>query len=125
MYAMDKEYKTSANYWALTDATRELVDALIDTQSEQGNMSELVAARKNGLEGCMSGRLAMNTPWECARIDREIFGDYSRDTMTREEIILAYADFAQDEQDKAWQEGVKISSNIFVKPLVFLFHEEY
>ena len=37
----------------------------------------------NGLEGCMSGRLAMNTPWECARIDREIFGDYSTDTMTR------------------------------------------
>jgi tRNA-dihydrouridine synthase len=25
------------------------------------------------LEGCMSGRLAMNSPWEMAKIDREIF----------------------------------------------------
>ena len=46
----------------------------------------------NGLEGCMSGRLAMNTPWQCARIDREIFGE-SSDTMSREEIILDYANF--------------------------------
>merc|ERR1712226_1060917 len=75
----------------------------------------------NGLEGCMSGRLAMNTPWECARIDREIFGDYSRDTMTKEEMCLDYAEFAQVEQDKAWEEGIKLSTNILVKPLVFLF----
>ena len=50
----------------------------------------------NGLEGCMSGRLAMNTPWECAKIDRELFGDYSND-ITRETIILQYADFAEEE----------------------------
>ena len=36
------------------------------------------------LEGCMSGRLAMNTPWQVVRIDREIFGDLSRDTPSRD-----------------------------------------
>ena len=79
----------------------------------------------NGLEGCMSGRLAMNTTWECARIDREIFDDYSYEGMSREEICLNYADFAQAEQDKAWNKGIKLSSNILVKPLVYLFQEEY
>lgn len=42
----------------------------------------------NGLEGCMSGRMAMNTPWEVAKIDREVYGDTSAETMTREEILL-------------------------------------
>ena len=46
----------------------------------------------NGLEGCMSGRMAMNTPWECAKIDRMIYGGdpdvQIEDTMTREEILL-------------------------------------
>ena len=42
----------------------------------------------NGLEGCMSGRMAMNTPWQLARIDREIYGDTEFTTMTREEILL-------------------------------------
>jgi tRNA-dihydrouridine synthase A len=51
----------------------------------------------SGLEGCMSGRLAMNNPWEIARIDREIFGDLDFQTETRENIILDYADFAQKE----------------------------
>ena len=41
----------------------------------------------NGLEGCMSGRMAMNTPWQIARIDREIYGE-DTNTMTREEILL-------------------------------------
>jgi tRNA-dihydrouridine synthase A len=27
------------------------------------------------LEGCMSGRLAMNTPWAIAAIDKEVYGD--------------------------------------------------
>jgi len=27
------------------------------------------------LEGCMAGRMAMNNPWEIARIDREVYGD--------------------------------------------------
>ena len=35
----------------------------------------------------MSGRMAMNTPWQIARIDREIYGE-DTNTMTREEILL-------------------------------------
>ncbi len=42
----------------------------------------------NGLEGCMSGRMAMNTPWEVAKIDREVYGETDSNTMTREEILL-------------------------------------
>lgn len=42
----------------------------------------------------MSGRLAMNSPWEIARIDREIFCDLESNTQTREFIIRNYADFA-------------------------------
>ena len=76
----------------------------------------------NGLEGCMSGRLAMNTPWDIARVDREIFGDDSSElSMTREEIILNYAEFAQKEQNKDLERGIKLSNNILVKPLVYLF----
>jgi tRNA-dihydrouridine synthase A len=29
----------------------------------------LLGFESNGLEGCMSGRMAMNTPWEIARVD--------------------------------------------------------
>ena len=36
----------------------------------------------------MSGRLAMNNPWDIARIDRDVYGDLSQNTMTREEILL-------------------------------------
>ena len=42
----------------------------------------------NGLEGCMSGRMAMNTPWEVAKIDRMVYGETDTTTMTREEILL-------------------------------------
>lgn len=35
------------------------------------------------LEGCMSGRLAMNNPWAIARIDREIYGDMTCNTLNR------------------------------------------
>ena len=51
------------------------------------------------LEGCMSGRLAMNNTWELAKIDREVYGDLSQDTKTREEIIREYADFVQECND--------------------------
>lgn len=47
----------------------------------------------NGLEGCMSGRMAMNTPWECAKLDKEIYGEDEASTMTREEILLDYAKY--------------------------------
>jgi tRNA-dihydrouridine synthase len=41
----------------------------------------------NGLEGCMSGRMAMNTPWEVARVDGEIYKDLDPIALTREEIL--------------------------------------
>jgi hypothetical protein len=44
----------------------------------------------------MSGRMAMNNPWEVARVDREIFST-PQDTLTREEILIDYADFAESE----------------------------
>jgi hypothetical protein len=48
------------------------------------------------LEGCMSGRLAMNSPWELSRIDREIYKDFSCDSINREELLIEYADWIQD-----------------------------
>jgi tRNA-dihydrouridine synthase len=77
-----------------------------------------------GLEGCMSGRMAMNTPWEVARIDREIFGD-TTDTMTREEILLDYAEFAQNEQIEAEKCEMKLSNSILIRPLIYLFATEH
>lgn len=80
----------------------------------------------NGLEGCMSGRMAMNTPWECAKIDREIYGERDATTMTREEILLDYAEFAQIEQEKDMTEyGVHLSCNVLVRPIICLFAGEY
>ena len=38
--------------------------------------------------------MAMNHPWDIAKIDREVFNDNSSNTMTREEILINYADFA-------------------------------
>ena len=73
----------------------------------------------------MSGRLAMNTPWECARVDRELFDDYSGESRTREQIILQYAEFAEEEQKKDLERGINLSNNILVKPLVFIFMDEY
>jgi len=32
----------------------------------------------------MSGRMAMNTPWEIARVDRELFNELDFQTGTRE-----------------------------------------
>ena len=46
-----------------------------------------------GLEGCMSGRLAIDEPWSIARVDGEVFGDLKSETPTREEILLDYAEF--------------------------------
>lgn len=44
----------------------------------------------------MSGRMAMNTPWELAKIDRDLFGE-TTDTLNREQIMLDYADFCDEE----------------------------
>jgi len=54
----------------------------------------------------MSGRMAMNTPWEVAKIDRVIYGETETSTMTREEILLDYADYAETEQDLDATRGV-------------------
>jgi hypothetical protein len=57
-------------------------------------LNQIRAEAKAGvLEGCMAGRLAMNSPWELARIDREVFGDMDFNTMTREAILRDYAEF--------------------------------
>jgi len=42
------------------------------------------------LEGCMVGRVAYQSPWEIAKIDRDLFGD-TADTRTREEIIRVHS----------------------------------
>lgn len=52
-----------------------------------------ILKEENQLTGCMVGRMAMNTTWDIAAFDREFYGS-QEDTMTREEIIVAYADFA-------------------------------
>jgi len=49
----------------------------------------------NKLEGVMSGRLAYNFPWELAKVDRLIYGDTQYESMTREEIMRDYANYAQ------------------------------
>ena len=35
----------------------------------------------------MSGRMAMNNPWDIARIDTELYNDPNPISMTREEIL--------------------------------------
>lgn len=52
-----------------------------------------ILKEENGLEGCMAGRLAMYTPWEISKVDREFYGE-TKDSMNREDILLDYADFA-------------------------------
>jgi tRNA-dihydrouridine synthase A len=68
------------------------VEKVQDILSESQPLKEVCGGLD--LEGCMSGRMAMNNPWEIARIDREIYGDLSCETGTREEIIRDYARFA-------------------------------
>ena len=77
------------------------------------------------LEGCMAGRLAMNNPWDIARIDREVYGDLQQNTMNRESILMIYADFAQIEQDESIKAGWNLTNNILVRPLINLFNSEH
>ena len=79
----------------------------------------------NGLEGCMSGRMAMNNPWDVARIDREVYGDLTQNTNTREEILKEYAAWAQLEQTKSIESGYNLTNNVLVKPLINLFAGEF
>ena len=78
----------------------------------------------------MSGRLAMNSPWELSRIDREIYKDYSQDSLNREELLLDYAEFCSKCQDEGTaKESGKPSkafgNNVLVKPIIYLFKGEY
>lgn len=77
------------------------------------------------LEGCMAGRLAMNSPWELARIDREVFGDFEFNTMTREAILRDYAEFATIEQIEAQKSGYNLTNAILIRPLIYLFNGEW
>ena len=42
--------------------------------------------------GCMVGRLAMNNTWDVAKFDSEFF-ESTVPTLSREEIMMQYADF--------------------------------
>lgn len=51
---------------------------------------------ENNLTGCMVGRMAMNNPWEIARMDQIFFPDMNNhETLTREQIMLDYGDWSQ------------------------------
>ena len=73
----------------------------------------------------MSGRMAMNNPWDVARIDREVYGDLTQNTKTREEILKEYAAWAQIEQTKSIESGYNLTNNVLVKPLINLFAGEF
>ena len=79
---------------------------------------------KHGLEGCMVGRMAYNNPWEMTKIDRELFGS-TADSMTRDEIITQYADYAQSEQDLMRDNGFILPNTVLVKPVIHMFSNEY
>ena len=74
----------------------------------------------------MVGRLAMNNAWEISKMDREFYGSIE-DTMTREEILLAYADFAQEQGDILLEKYPKSrqSNSILVRPICNLFVGEF
>ena len=72
----------------------------------------------------MVGRLAMNNTWEVASMDKTFFQDHSP-TLTREQILLDYANFAQNEQNLEKAKGGKISNTILIRPLINLFSGEF
>lgn len=49
--------------------------------------------------GCMVGRLAMNNTWDVAKFDSEFFGS-TESSLNREEMMIQYADFVQEEMNK-------------------------
>lgn len=83
-----------------------------------------IMREENQLEGCMVGRLAYDNPWELAKVDREIFGETS-DSQNREDLIRAYAEYAQKEQDEAPDLNEYIPNTLLIKPLIHLFNSEY
>ena len=79
---------------------------------------------ENQLEGCMVGRMAMNTTWEIAKMDSLFYGEQTQ-TLNRKQMMLDYAEFAQAHQDEESAAGGKLSNTILVRPLINLFVSEY
>mmetsp|Transcript_26258 Transcript_26258/g.25427 ORF Transcript_26258/g.25427 Transcript_26258/m.25427 type:complete len:156 (+) Transcript_26258:357-824(+) len=52
----------------------------------QLNAIKEILGEENGLEGCMVGRMAFNSPWDLSVIDRELFG-VQKDSLTRRQIL--------------------------------------
>ena len=74
--------------------------------------------------GCMVGRLALNNTWEISRIDSTFYPE-SEQTMSRRQILQAYAEFCQAKQDQEMAKGGKLSNTILIKPIVNLFVGEF
>ena len=75
--------------------------------------------------GCMVGRLAMNNTWEVAKFDEAFFDEDLTDRPSREEIIMEYAEFAQNEQNKEIEKGKGLSNTILVRPIINFFQGEF
>lgn len=55
-----------------------------------------ILKEENQLTGCMVGRLAMNNTWEISKIDDVFYPEFKTEhSLTREEILIEYANFAQ------------------------------
>ncbi len=61
--------------------TIEKVKAILDKESQ--------------LEGCMCGRLAMNTPWQLARVDTEVYGESGCEAMSKVEVLKRYQAYCE------------------------------
>jgi len=73
----------------------------------------------------MVGRLAMNSTWEVAKFDEAIFGEDLSERPTREQVLLQYADFVQNEQDIVVAKGQRLSNTILIRPIINFFQGEY
>ena len=68
-----------------------------------------------GLDGVMLGRAAYHDPWLLAEVDRQFYGDRTRQ-LARAEVVDAMADYAQ----RQIAEGVPLRS--IVRPMLGLYH---
>lgn len=75
------------------------LDILINGGFTEIDAIQEILQEENQLTGCMVGRLAMNNTWEVAKFDEAFFGEDVSNSPTREQVLLQYADFAQNEQD--------------------------
>jgi tRNA-dihydrouridine synthase len=48
----------------------------------------------------MVGRMAYNTPWQIAAVDKAFYGS-TEDTRNRAEVMMEYAEFVEKEQLEA------------------------